>query len=149
MRSYENQSVIAFGNYAMHFKCGSYDYAVDLSEVVWIERLKHFQAMIYLQRWLRGVLYWHGHLVSVTDFLDFYKQEEQALTSSSRIIIIKESGDYYGFLISEIKQIIRYQKQLMMGDIPKLKSKQGVPLIYQSLRNCVYSPKFYQLQSEK
>lgn len=82
-----------------------------MTEVVEILRVRHLAAIPNVKVWLRGLIPYRGEVYPVTDLMAFLTNKLTKITEKARILVTKQQGEYFGFLVDEIIGIEYFAKE--------------------------------------
>lgn len=98
-------------------RLGEEQYGVDIRYIDNIVRMQHITRVPKMPAYLKGVINLRGEVVPVISMRLMMGLDADEVTKSSRIIVIKlEQEGNVGFMVDEVKEVVR----LSMDDIEKI-----------------------------
>ncbi|HUS56450.1 MAG TPA: chemotaxis protein CheW [Thermoplasmata archaeon] len=104
--AYENES-----SQFVVFRLDKEEYAFDISHVREIHTLQEIAKVHRAPEYIEGVMNLRGKLITIIDLRKRFKLDAKAPDGSSRIVVVDSSDAPVGFLVDEVKEVIRLAKE--------------------------------------
>lgn len=93
-------------------KYGQEQFGIDIKYIENIVRMQRITRVPKVQDYIKGVINLRGEVIPVISLRLKMELEEDEITKSTRIIIIRlESGDSIGVLVDEVKEVVTLENE--------------------------------------
>jgi purine-binding chemotaxis protein CheW len=93
------------------FRLDKEEYAFDISHVREIHALQEIAKVHRAPEYIEGVMNLRGKLITVIDLRKRFRLDAKAADESSRIVVVDSSDAPVGFLVDEVREVIRLPRE--------------------------------------
>jgi purine-binding chemotaxis protein CheW len=97
------------------FRLDKEEYAFDISHVREIHALQEIAKVHRAPEYIEGVMNLRGKLITVIDLRKRFRLDAKAADESSRIVVVDSSDAPVGFLVDEVREVIRLPEYVAQG----------------------------------
>lgn len=104
-------TVAATEKQVVAFRLGNETYAIDISHIHEIIRLREITFVPRAPHYMRGVINLRGHIVPVMDLSARLGLPSQEETAQSRIIVVEVNGESIGMIVDAVSEVLRLSEE--------------------------------------
>ena len=90
------------------FNLGAEEYAIDILEIVGIERLDDVLHLPKMPSFVEGVMRIRGEIVSLVKLRSRFGLEERENDDATRVMVIEHAGHTVGFIVDSVSSVQRF-----------------------------------------